>query len=74
VRAKLQALRKAAGYTQQTFSEKVRVSRSHYSQIESGEKAPSLALSLRIKRALNYPYDDLFFNHKRPVSRHQENG
>ena len=46
------------------------MSRSHYAQIESGDKNPSLKLSLKIKQALGYPYDDLFFNPKRPVSRH----
>lgn len=72
LRKKLQQLREAKGYTQQTFSDKVRISRSHYSQIESGEKNPSLKLSIRIKQALDYPYDDLFFNPKRPFSRHKE--
>ena len=66
MRKKLQTLREGAGYTQQTFSER----RSHYAQIESGDKNPSLKLSLKIKQALGYPYDDLFFNPKRPVSRH----
>ena len=50
--------------------ERLGVSRSHYAQIESGDKNPSLKLSLKIKQALGYPYDDLFFNPKRPVSRH----
>lgn len=72
MRKKLQKLREAKGYTQQTFSEKINISRSHYSQIESGEKNPSLELSIRIKRALEYPYDDLFFNPKRPLLRHNE--
>ena len=70
MRKRLIGLRKGAGYTQQTFSDKLGISRSHYAQIESGEKNPSLKLSLKIKQALGYPYDDLFFNPKRPVSRH----
>lgn len=70
MRKKLQTLREGAGYTQQTFSERLGVSRSHYAQIESGDKNPSLKLSLKIKQALGYPYDDLFFNPKRPVLRH----
>ena len=64
MRAKLVKMRKAAGYTQKTFADKVGTSRSHYSQIESGEKNPSLNLSIRIKRCLNYLYDDIFFNYK----------
>lgn len=70
MRKRLIGLRKGAGYTQQTFSYKLGISRSHYAQIESGEKNPSLELSLKIKGALNYEYDDIFFNPKRPVSRH----
>ena len=45
MRKKLQTLREGAGYTQQTFSERLGVSRSHYAQIESGDKNPSLKLS-----------------------------
>ena len=70
MRKRLIYLRKAAGYSQQTFSDRLKISRSHYSQIESGEKNPSLKLSVQIKQVLNYQYDDIFFNPKRPVSRH----
>lgn len=72
MREKLRRLRTAAGYTQQQLSDKVHISRNHYTQIETGEKNPSLKVSLRIKQVLGYPYDDLFFNQKRPVSRHKE--
>ena len=58
------------GMSQEALAERLGVSRSHYAQIESGDKNPSLKLSLKIKQALGYPYDDLFFNPKRPVSRH----
>ena len=62
MRARLQRLREAQGFTQQTFSEAAGPSRSHYSQIETGEKQPSFNLALRIKRALNYYGDDIFDN------------
>ena len=62
MRAKLQQLREANGYTQQTFSAAVGTSRSHYSQIETGDKQPALRLALRIKRVLNYYGDDIFDN------------
>lgn len=62
MRAKLQSLREAQGYTQQTFSDYIGMSRSHYSQIETGEKSPSLQLALRIKRGLHYYGDDIFDN------------
>ncbi len=70
MRVKLQKLREAAGHTQQSFSAIIGISRSHYSQIETGEKEPSLRVGLKIKKALGYQYDDIFFNHKSPESRH----
>ena len=70
MRKKLQTLREETGYTLQTNNEQLGGGRSHYAQIESGDKNPSLKLCLKIKQALGYPYDDLFFNPKRPVSRH----
>lgn len=66
MRTNLQELRKARGFSQETFSRAIGISRSHLSQIESGEKDPSLKVSLRIKEALGYTNDDIFFNPKRP--------
>ena len=60
MRAKLQRLREANGYTQKTFSAAVGTSRSHYSQIETGDKQPALRLALRSTRVLNYYGDDIF--------------
>lgn len=68
MRVKLQQLRKANGYTQQTFSTAIGTSRSHYSQIEAGNKQPALRLALRMKRVLNYYGDDIFDN-TMPVGR-----
>ncbi len=68
VRIKLVKLREAAGFSQQAFSEQVKISRSHYSQIETGEKDPSLKVGLRIKRALKYQNDDIFLTHSAPFS------
>ena len=62
MRVRLRQLRKACGYTQQTFAEATGMSRNHYSQIESGEKNPSLKRALKIKEVLNYMNDDLFEN------------
>lgn len=67
MRIKLITLREKKGYTQATFSDAIGISRSHYSQIETGEKRPSYPVSLKIKRQLNYPFDDLFYNPKCPV-------
>lgn len=72
MRVKLKKMREAAGYSQQSFADKVGISRSHYSQIETGEKEPSLKVGLKIKRALDYEKDDIFFNQKSPVLRHSD--
>ena len=60
MRVKLQNLREACGFTQQTFSEAIGISRSHYSQIESGDKQPSLKTAIRIKQTLSYFDDNIF--------------
>lgn len=60
MRTKLQKIRVENGYTQQEFSRVVGISRSHYGQIETGDKAPSLKIALRIKKALSYEGDDIF--------------
>ena len=62
MRVKMRKLREGYGFTQQTFSEAIGISRTHYTQVETGEKQPSLRLALRIKQALNYYGDDLFDN------------
>lgn len=60
MRLKLQRIREAQGFTQQAFANLLGISRSHYSQIESGEKDPSLKLAIKIKRTLSYQNDDIF--------------
>lgn len=67
MRTIMKQLRTQQGYTQKTFAQELGVSTSHYSQVETGDKQPSLNLSLRIKRALNYYGDDIFDN--APVGR-----
>lgn len=64
MRVKLQKLRQANGYTQKTFSDAIGISRNHYSQIETGDKNPSLKLALQIKKTLCYHNDDIFDNIK----------
>ena len=67
MRAKLQQMRKEKGYTQMTFSEACGVSRSFYSQIESGTRNPTLATALRMKEVLEYRDDDIFLNLNAPI-------
>lgn len=66
MRHKLVRLRKQAGFTQYTFADRINISRNHYGQIETGAKNPSLELSLKIKNALAYHDDDIYFNTSRP--------
>lgn len=66
MRVKLRELRAALGYNQTTFAQAVGISRTHYCQIESGEKDPSLKVSLRIKKQVGYNGDDIFLDRKCP--------
>lgn len=60
MRKKLKDLRKACGFSQYTFADALKISRSHYSQIETGDKTPSLTVALKIKKILGYSNDDIF--------------
>ena len=62
MKTKLVELRKMQAFTQYTFAAAVGTSRSHYGQIETGDKSPSFRLSRRIKKQLGYYDDDLFDN------------
>lgn len=62
MRIKLQRLRENAGYTQATMADAIGVSRSHYSQIETGAKDPALKTGLKIKGVLGYEGDDIFLD------------
>ncbi len=66
MRTKLVQLREGMGYNQIQFSALVGISRSHYAQIETGDKNPSLSVAMKIKKVAGYTGDDLFFNHERP--------
>lgn len=66
MRTKLVELRKALGYTQGSAAAVIGISRSHYSQIETGEKAPSFKIVMKIKQQFGYKGDDLFFNAESP--------
>lgn len=66
MRAKLAAVRKEMGLSQEMAADKVHISRSHYSQIESGDKTPSLDVALRIKQVFDYSDDDIFLNISAP--------
>lgn len=48
-------------FTQKNLAEKIGIDRSYYTKIELGEKNPSFNVSLKIKEALQYKDDDIFF-------------
>lgn len=62
MRTRLKKLRISRGFSQYTFADVLGISRSHYSQIETGSKTPSLPLALKIKSALACSDDDIFSN------------
>lgn len=66
MRMRLANLRKEMLLSQEMMAEKLGISRSHYSQIESGDKTPSLEVALRIKQVCGYSDDDIFLNINTP--------
>ena len=66
VRSKLISIRQQQGYTQYTMAAALGISRTHYSQIETGVKNPALELAMRIKQVLRHKDDDIFFNESSP--------
>lgn len=62
MRTKLATLRKSMGLSQEMMAERLSISRSHYSQIEAGDRCPSLRVALRIKQVCEYTDDDIFLN------------
>lgn len=69
MRVKLRTMRVNNGHSQYSLAEKLGISRSHYSQIESGEKNPTDKLKTMLKIALRYTEDDLFDNAENVRSR-----
>ncbi len=66
MRTKLRALRQERNLTIEETANSLHCSRSHYSQVEYGDKNPSLKLALRIKRFFDYKDDDIFLNTNAP--------
>jgi transcriptional regulator with XRE-family HTH domain len=64
---RIKAKRKAAGYTQDTFSEAVGLSLSSYSKIENAFQCPSLDSIMRIADKLNLPIDYLVYGFERTM-------
>lgn len=52
--------RKELSLTQEEVANKSGIARTTYTNIELGDKNPSLAVALRLKKALNVKNDDIF--------------
>jgi len=50
------------GLNHADVAKKAGISRAYYTNIENGNKTPSLRLALRIKRALETERDDIFLD------------
>lgn len=57
---KIKAYRKEQGISQQTLSEKVKVSRQTINAIENNKYDPTLTLAFNLAKELNTSVDDLF--------------
>ncbi len=62
MRIKLINFRKTKKLTQAQAAKFIGISRQHYARIESGERTPSLAKSIEIKKFFDYFSDDIFDN------------
>ena len=63
---KIRELYRKKKMNQKEFSERVGISQTHFSQIESGKKTPSLATAQNIAMALEVSLDSLFLNPPQP--------
>lgn len=66
----IRSLRKASGYTQKGFSEKIGIPVSSYSNYENGNRVPDLEIIQKIASALNVQVNEILGTEKdaRPVS------
>ena len=50
----------SAGLTQEKLAEKADISLRYVQQLEAGQRNPSIATLVRLRKALGCSYDDLF--------------
>ncbi|MDK2811080.1 MAG: putative transcriptional regulator [Petroclostridium sp.] len=61
MRKKLKEIRIKRNLTQKELAELAKIDRVTYTNIELGNKNPSLSVARKIKDALQYEGDDIFF-------------
>lgn len=57
---RLKPLRKNHGWTLETLAEKTGLTKSYLSKVERGLSVPSIAVAMRVAKALGVPVEDLF--------------
>lgn len=62
MRDKLREIRVSKNLTQSDIANIIGVDRVTYTNIELGNKNPSLKVAIKIKKALKYYNDDIFLN------------
>lgn len=62
LRVKLKKRREELELTQASLAKMIGIARTSYTNIELGNKNPSLLIAMRIKQILNYDDDDIFLN------------
>ncbi|MDD3224731.1 MAG: helix-turn-helix domain-containing protein [Clostridium sp.] len=62
MRIRLKRIRLKEGFTHKSIANVLNISRTTYTNIELGNKNPSLNLAMKIKNTLNYEKDDIFVN------------
>jgi len=53
-------LRTTSDLTQEALAEKADLSRRYLQEIESGAKSPTVPILVKLRRALNCPWEELF--------------
>lgn len=61
MRSKLVSARKAAGKLQQQIADEVGISRAYYTNVETGDRTPSLNVAVKIAEAVGCPGDMSIF-------------
>ena len=69
----LKDLRDERSLTQEELSKMAGISRSHYTQIEAGNKTPSIKVAQDIAEVLNFKWT-LFFEERCSLKEHMEVG
>ena len=62
LRKKIVSLRKERKLTQSDVAMAIEISRAHYGRIETGDRNPSFATAMKIKKYFDYSNDDIFDN------------